>query len=188
MKRSGHDPVMALHLGGRFDQELDSSERKIWQGTVGGCGEELGWDTSCISNVGCFFFFFSSFPNDDPALSSVVDLWGFYWEVWRLSESLGVGNGNWLGLKEESRGSNWLCAEGSVCRRGYCGASVTALHWGRPPLWGPEEILANVEDCHLEGCLNCFLWRLGYLWREEKKTGYRQVRAEAKSWAWRRSV
>lgn len=115
------------------------------------------------------FFFFSSFPNDDPALSSVVDLWGFYWGVWRLSGSLGVGNGNWLGLKEESRGSNWLCAEGSVCRRGYCGASVTALHWGRPPLWGPEEILANVEDCHLEGCLNCFLWRLGYLWREEKK-------------------
>lgn len=43
-----------------------------------------------------------------------------------------------------------------------------ALHWGRPPLWGPEEILANVEDCHLEECLNCFLWRLGYLRKEEK--------------------
>lgn len=182
---------MALHLGGRFDQELDSSERKIWQGTVGGHGEESGWDTSCISNVLGFiflFFSFSSFPNDDPALSSVVDLWGFYWGVWRLSESLEVGNGSWWGLKEESRDSNWLCAEGSVCRRGYCGASVMALHWGRPLLWGPEEILANVEDCHLEGYLNCFLWRLGYLRREEKKQGYRQVRAEAMSWAWRRSI
>lgn len=28
-----------------------------------------------------FYFSFSSFPNDDPALSSVVDLWGFYWGV-----------------------------------------------------------------------------------------------------------
>lgn len=27
------------------------------------------------------FCFFSTFPNDDPALSSVVDLWAFYWGV-----------------------------------------------------------------------------------------------------------
>lgn len=32
-----------------------------------------------------------------------------------LSGSLGVGSGRWKDLKEVGRGSNWLCAEGSVC-------------------------------------------------------------------------
>lgn len=129
---------------------------------------QVGVGRSQGGAIPAFLTFFSTFPNDDPVLSSVVDLWGLYWGVWRLSESLEGGNENWWGLKEESRDSNWLCEEGSVYWRGYCGASVMGLHWGRPSLWAPEEILANGVDCHLEECLNCFLWRLGYLWKEEK--------------------
>lgn len=126
-----------------------------------------GWGNSCISNV------FHSFPNDDPALSSVVDLWVFYWGVWKLSENLGEESGNWWGLKGKSRDSNWLCAEESVYWRGYCEGSVLGQHLGRPSLWEPEEILASVVDCRLEGSLNCFQRRLGFLGRKENIGGER---------------
>lgn len=154
--------MIALPLGiGRkkTDQELDSSEHKRWEGSCGRAErEKQGGTNPAFSNE------FSSFPNGGPVLNSVVNLWGFCWGVWRLSESLGVGSGSWKDLKEEGRGSNWLCAEGSVCWRGRCGGSVMERHWGRPSLWGPEGILASVEDCHLEESLNCFLKMLEYLW------------------------
>lgn len=136
------------------------------KGAVGGLrGRKRGATNPAFSNG------FSSFPNGGPVLNSVVNLWGFCWGVWRLSESLGVGSGSWKGLKEGGRDSNWLCAEGSVCWRGRCGGSVTEQHWGRPSLWGPEGILASVEDCHLEESLNCFLKLLEYLRREKKTRG-----------------
>lgn len=129
------------------------------QGAVGGLrGRKQGGTNPAFSNG------FSSFPNGGPVWNSVVNLWEFCWGVWRLSESLGVGSGSWKDLKEEGRDSNWLCAGGSVCWRGRCGGSVTEPHWGRPSLWGPEEILASVEDCRLEESLNCFLKLLEYLW------------------------
>ena len=114
---------------------------------------------------------FSSFPNGGPVLNSVVNLWGFCWGVWRPSGSLGVGSGSWRGLKEEGRGSNWLCAEGSVCWRGRCGGLARERRWGRPPLWGPGGTWASVEDCHLEGSLNCFLKRREHLRRDKKTRG-----------------
>lgn len=62
-------------MGKRLDQELDSSETEVWrEGAMDGNGKS-GWGNSCFSNV------FNSFPNDDPVLSSVVDLWVFYWGV-----------------------------------------------------------------------------------------------------------
>lgn len=134
-------------------------DRGLW---VSWEGENGGGYKSCIS-IG-----FSSFPNGGPVLNSVVNLWGFCWGVWRPSESLGVGSGSWKDLKE-GRDSNWLCAQGSVCWRGRCGGFVTEQHRGRPSLWGPEGILANVEDCHLEESLNCFLKMLEYLRRNKTK-------------------
>ena len=44
------------------------------KGAMSRC-RKSGWGNSCISNV------FELFPSDDPTLSSVVDLWGFYWGV-----------------------------------------------------------------------------------------------------------
>lgn len=160
-KKDGNDPVISLQLGKgeKTDQELDSSERKRWEGSCGWAEGENG-----VGQILHFLMFFSSFPNGGPVLNSVVNLWGFCWGVWRLSGSLGVGSGSWKDLQEEGRDSNWLCAEGSVCWRGRCGGFAMAQHWGRPTLWGPEGILASAEDCHLEESLNCFLKKLVYLW------------------------
>lgn len=44
-------------------------------------GRSWGGTLPAFLTLVVLFFFFSSFPNDDPALSSVVDLWGFYWGV-----------------------------------------------------------------------------------------------------------
>lgn len=139
---------------------------KRWEGSCGWAKKEkTGWDKSCI------FYWFLLMPSGGPVWSSVEDLWGFYWGVWRLSESLGVGSGSWKDLREEGRDSSWLCAEGSVCWRGRCGGSVTGQRWGRPSLWEPGGILASVEDCRLEESLNCFLKRLEYLHREQRMRG-----------------
>ena len=162
-----NDPVIALHLGvGRKKKLIRNwilQNVRDEKGAVGGLrGRKQGGTNPAFSNG------FPSFPSGGPVLNSVINLWGFCGGVWRLSESLGVGSESWKGLKEEGRDSNWLCAEGSVCWRGRCGGFVTEGQWGRPSLWGPEGILASVEDCHLEESLNCFLKMLEYLRRENK--------------------
>lgn len=140
----------------------------------------MSWEGENVEGTNPVFpIGFSSVPNGGPVLNSVVNLWGFYWGVWRLSESLGVGSGSWKDLKEEGRDSNWLCARGSVCWRGRCGEFVKEQHRGRPSLWGPEGILASVEDCHLEESLNCFLKMLEYLRREKQNKTKQQ---EGKWW------
>lgn len=176
----GYDPVIALHFGAVRDEVWSRTgffrnkdmEGEPWVG-VGSLGGAIP-----------AFLMFNSFPSDDPALSSVVDLWGFYWGVWKLSENLGEENGNCRDLKAGNRDSNWLCAEESVCWRGYCGGSVLGQHWGHPSLWGPEEILASVVDCRLEGTLNCFQQTLGYLGRKENIGGEKVKSVKAfKKWS-----
>lgn len=122
----------------------------------------VGWGENGVGQI--LPFSIPSWLSGGPVLNSVADLWGFCWGVWRLSGSLGEGSGSWKDLKEGGRGSNWLCAEGSVwCWRGRCGGVVTRQRWGRPSLWGPVGILASVEDCRLEQSLKCFLKMLEYL-------------------------
>lgn len=98
----------------------NSGEGFVWEGKHWGFDSDIfeNWVEERIPQISKLSLHIF---NGGPGLSSVVDLWGFCLGVWRPSESLGEGSGNWRGLSGEGMGSNLLCVGVSVCWRDCCG-------------------------------------------------------------------